>query len=169
MKNKQFQKPLFEVLASKKEDKPKKEESAPTPKRRGRPPKQKQETVSQVKVSPKKDMKIGEKKKIVEKVVETKSIIKPERGWKDFNKTKPDILRPCEFYVQDKKGKQYMFFGYIKEPGCTVTDDPYKLVVLRKRFGNLFYRELKCLDISNCPNSFPDCEKCKLNKKSGGK
>ena len=165
MKGNKFQKPLFgnPVVENKVEP------NTHPPKRRGRPPKNKTEPekLLQTKVSPKKGVKIGETQKIVvEKPKQQKSNVKPERGWKDFNTSKPETLRPCEFYTQDTKGKQYTFRGYILSPGCTITNDPYKLVILRKKFGNLFYKELPCLTINECPSGFPDCENCK-NKKKG--
>jgi hypothetical protein len=166
MKKSNFQKPLFGV-SDKKDTK-----AIEQPKRRGRPPKQKQDkTLKQntpKKDSPKIVSKIGEKKKLGEKIVEKstpqKSNVKANKGWKDYNTSKPELMHPCEFYTQDDKGKQYMFYGYLESDGWAVTDDPYKLVVLRKKFGNMFYRELPCKDLSNCKDNFPHCKTCKLNK-----
>lgn len=162
MKKSNFQKPLFSISNNKDIS------TTEQPKRRGRPPKQKQ-NITPKQNTPKKDSpkitpKIVEKKKLVEKPVPQKSNVKANRGWKDYNTSKPELMHPCEFYTQDDKGKQYMFYGYLESVGCAVTDDPYKMVVLRKKLGNMFYRELPCKDLSNCKDNFPHCKTCKLNK-----
>lgn len=109
--------------------------------------------------------------KLKEKTKNAKQCIKEELdpadvGWKDFTKSKPELLQPVEFYVDTGKKKKDIFRGYIKTPGETITDEPYKLVVLRKRYGNLYYRNIEgCNDISQCPKEFPFCDKCSKRKK----
>jgi hypothetical protein len=84
--------------------------------------------------------------------------------WKSFLTSRPEILVPCKFYVETDKKKEY-FYGYVADHGITCTNEPYKLVVLRKKYNNLYYKEMKdCFSIVNCPNNFPDCEHCKRNK-----
>jgi hypothetical protein len=85
--------------------------------------------------------------------------------WKDFSTNKPELLIPVEFRIDTGKGKYIQFRGYMKEKRVTCTDEPYKLVVLRKKYGNLFYREIPgCTDIQKCPDQFPTCEKCPNHK-----
>ena len=110
------------------------------------------------------------KKEKTTKQVKEKSVVvsdaKPDNGWKDYLKSKPEPLVPCEFYVDTGKEKKDIFTGYLMDAGCTVTDEPYKLVVMRNKYGNLFYREIKgCSDIRNCPNEFPKCSKCPIAKR----
>lgn len=93
---------------------------------------------------------------------QNKVVDKDKYKWQSFDKVHPEIGVPCEFYVQTDKSKEY-FYGYIADIGVNCTNDPYKMVVLRKKFNNLYYREL-CNSILNCPNNFPNCENCKLNK-----
>lgn len=113
-----------------------------------------------------KEKETTKKKEVVKEKTNIKSDAKPDKGWKDFSKTKPDALVPCEFYVDTGKEKKDIFTGYIMDAGCTVTDEPYKLVVMRNKYGNLFYREIKgCSDIRNCPNEFPSCSKCPIAKR----
>lgn len=152
-----MQKPLFVV--DKKEDT--KEELPSKVVKRGRPKKNKDDVQT---LHTKQEKKTKQKKILVTKEKQVTKI-KADKGWKDFNRTKPELLQPCDFYVEGNKGKRYEFRGYIKEPGCTVTDEPYYLVVLRKRYGNLFYKEIStCKNVSSCPNEFPNCDKCKLRK-----
>jgi hypothetical protein len=147
------------------------------PKKRGRPKK----TVTELEI-PVEKKKRGRPKKIVEsvptqaqtekkrgrpkKVQETKPV-KVDSSWKDFlNGEKPELLKPLEFYVDTGDGKQDIFRGYRQDSCGTVTDEPFKMYVLRKRYGNLYYREIPgCNTIENCPNNFPDCELCGRNKK----
>ena len=82
--------------------------------------------------------------------------------WKDFSTSKPEYMKPCEFYVDTGKDKIDIFYGYVERAGVTVTDEPYKMRVLRKKYGNLHYREVKdCQSVNDCPNGFPHCDKCK--------
>lgn len=84
--------------------------------------------------------------------------------WKDFYTSKPECMKPCEFYVDTGKGKIDIFYGYVERMGATVTDDIYKMRVLRKKYGNLYYREIKgCDTVNDCPNGFPNCDKCEKN------
>lgn len=139
-----------------------------TPKRkRGRPSKQKQEPVIPVKpVEPLVKKRGRPKKEKVAVPVEPVVSQPVDNEWKDFNTTKPVTMQPVEFYVNMGKSKIDIFRGYIWQPGVTVTDEPYKLVVLRKKYGNLWYREIPgCVDTSNCPGGFPHCEKCKRRSK----
>ena len=90
-----------------------------------------------------------------------------EAPWKDFSKSKPEFMQPCEFYVDTGNGKVDIFYGYVEREGINVTDEPYKMRVLRKKYGNLNYREIAgCKDVSKCPRQFPDCKNCKNKKKS---
>jgi hypothetical protein len=86
-----------------------------------------------------------------------------ESGWKDFNTSKPEIHIPCDFYIDTGK-KRLTFRGYIQEPGVTCTDDPYKLTVLRRKYGNIKYREILGCKVEDCPEGFPCCERCKRGK-----
>lgn len=82
--------------------------------------------------------------------------------WKDFSTSKPDLMKPCEFYVDTGTDKISIFHGYVERPGVTVTDDFYKIRVLRKKYGNLYYREIDgCDSVNDCPNGFPHCKFCK--------
>jgi len=82
--------------------------------------------------------------------------------WKDFNTSKPEYMKPCEFYVDTGKDRIDIFYGYVERAGVTVTDEPYKMRVLRKKYGNIQYREVKgCQSVNDCPNGFPHCDKCK--------
>lgn len=82
--------------------------------------------------------------------------------WRDFNTSKPECMKPCEFYVDTGKDKIDIFYGYVERTGVTVTDEPYKMRVLRKKHGNLHYREVKgCSNVNDCPNCFPNCKTCK--------
>ena len=166
-----FRKPLFEVESKELQKKNKKQEDVElvetTKKRRSRPKKNTLVHTTK-KESPKSGIKIGESKK---SVVEKKptGTLKPDKGWKDFKKSRPEPLRPCDFYVVDEKDKRYEFRGYVRHHNGVITDHIYELAVIGKRTGNIFYRELPCENVSNCPNEFPRCETCKQMKKSGGK
>jgi hypothetical protein len=135
-------------------------------KKRGRPRKnpipEKQNTTIE-----KKSISTDPKKSEIKKEqLPKQSNVKPESGWKDFLKQRPESLIPLEFYVDTGKEKHDIFRGYISHDGLATTDDPYKLVVLRKRFGNLFYRFIYgCTNLDNCPNNFPSCDRCKRKKK----
>lgn len=116
-------------------------------KKRGRPPKSTTTVVETEKQKPQKPAK--------------------EIPWKDFSKSKPEFMHPCEFYVDTGNGKIDIFYGYVEREGINVTDEPYKMRVLRKKHGNLHYREIAgCKDVSNCPRQFPDCKNCKQRKKA---
>ena len=141
-------------------------EQTPEKKKRGRPrknpiPKKQNTTIEKKSIST--DPKKSEIKK---EQLPKQSNVKPESGWKDFLKQRPESLIPLEFYVDTGKQKQDIFRGYISQDGLTVTDEPYKLVVLSKKYGNLFYRFIYgCPNLSNCPNDFPSCDLCKRKKK----
>lgn len=128
------------------------------PKKRGRP--KKIVTEPEIPVEKKKR---GRPKKVVEPV----STVKVDSDWKDFlTREKPELLKPLEFYVDAGDGKQDIFRGYRKDSYGIITDEPYKLHVLRKRYNNLYYREiLGCDTVENCPNNFPTCELCGRSKK----
>lgn len=90
---------------------------------------------------------------------------KPMRGWKSFEDKRPDKMIPLEFYVDTGSDKQDIFNGYISEENLTCTNEPFKLVVLRRKYGNLYYREISgCSSIYECPNYFPDCKSCKKGR-----
>ena len=166
-----FRKPLFEIESKEPQKKNKKQEDVKiveaAKKRRGRTKKNTSVTTTK-KESPKLGTKIGESKKLVVEKKPTVTV-KPDKGWKDFKKSRPEPLRPCDFYVVDEKDKRYEFRGYVRHHNGVITDHIYELAVIGKRTGNIFYRELPCEDVSNCPNEFPSCENCKQMKKSGGK
>jgi hypothetical protein len=87
-----------------------------------------------------------------------------DSGWKSFYDSRPEKLAPCEFYVDTGKKKEH-FYAYVSESGLTCTDEPYKLIVLRKKYNNLYYREISgCNSVYNCPKMFPDCKNCRRKK-----
>lgn len=146
----------------------------PEPKKRGRPKKQEQPT------TPQEPKKRGRKPKQVEPPKETKSrlskskvtkpeVVKaekhtPDSGWIDYyNDKKPNDFVPCEFYVQMGRKKSPVFHGYIQQGYIFVLDDPYHGISMRKKYKNLYYRPL-CSSLSECPNGFPDCKRCKVSK-----
>jgi hypothetical protein len=101
----------------------------------------------------------------VEPVAPPTTNIQTDSEWKDFSTNKPEPLVPVEFRIDKGKGKYIQFRGYMKEKRVTCTDEPYKLTVLRKKYGNLFYREIPgCTDIQKCPDQFPTCEGCPNHK-----
>ena len=145
--------PLFGFDKKEVPKEPPKEVTEKPVKKRGRPPKNKQ------------DSGLTQKENTQPKKKNETSRKSLGAGWKDFNKTKPELLQPCEFCIVDDKGNHLMFNAFIKEPGCTITNDPYKLVVLRKRYGNIYYKEIKtCSNVQECPEGFPNCENCKKKK-----
>ena len=86
--------------------------------------------------------------------------------WKSFDTSRPDIFTPCEFYVNKGTDKKDIFYGYVTRLGSVCTDDPYNLVVMRKKYNNLYYREIDgCTSINECSNFFPDCRNCKKRNK----
>ena len=89
----------------------------------------------------------------------------PDKGWKDIKKSTPNTLTPLEFYVDTGKEKRDIFRGYLRAVGEMVTDEPYKMVVLRRKYDNLYYKEITGCSLSECPNEFPSCEDCKNKKK----
>lgn len=146
--------------------------------KRGRPKKNQVEPVTPI---PKKEKRV-KKEKVPETVVkevkkrgrpkknpnpvEVETPVPQESPWKDFNTSKPALLQPVEFYVDTGKEKKDIFRGFIQYPGFTATDEPYKMCVLRKKYGNLWYREIEgCVDVSNCPDNFPHCDRCKRRNK----
>ena len=146
----------------KKRGRPKKQQIIEEPvkvvKKRGRPRKEQSEPIVE------KPVEKVEKKKVTQKQTQPKPI-KPDRGWKSFNIDDIELLKPCEFYVDTGKETRDIFRGYRAEKYIICTDEPYKLHVIRKRYNNLFYREIVgCASINSCPNMFPNCEKCKIYK-----
>ena len=134
-----------------------KEEDEP---KRGRP--KKTATVTE----PKKEtvVKPKQKQQPIKPVTNKRVQNQPDKNgkWRDFNTSKPEYMKPCEFYVDTGKDKIDIFYGYVERAGVTVTDEPYKMRVLRKKYGNLQYREVKgCQSVNDCPNGFPHCDKCK--------
>lgn len=141
-------------------------EQTPEKKKRGRPRKNPIPEKQNTTIEQKSTRTNHEKSEIKKEQFPKQSNVKPESGWKDFLKQRPESLIPLEFYVDTGKEKHDIFRGYISHDGLATTDDPYKLVVLRKRFGNLFYRFIYgCTNLDNCPNNFPMCELCKRHKK----
>ena len=159
MKKQNNSKPLFLNTKSQIQS-----EQTPEKKKRGRPrkspiPEKQNTTIEKKSIS-------TDPKEIKKEQLPKQSNVKPESGWKDFLKQRPESLIPLEFYVDTGKEKHDIFRGYISHDGLATTDDPYKLIVLRKRFGNLFYRFIYgCTNLDNCPNNFPMCELCKRHKK----
>jgi hypothetical protein len=84
--------------------------------------------------------------------------------WRLYPDNKPEIMKPCEFYVDTGSKKKDVFYGYLADRLSLCTDEPYKMIVLRKKFNNLYFRELKDCDLSQCPNGFPCCKDCKRSK-----
>lgn len=145
-------------------DIPQSSEPSSEPKKRGRPKK----TVTletTVETFPSTEKKKRERpKKNKETIVQT---TKPISDWKEFfSSEKPELMKPLEFYVDTGNGKQDIFRGYRKDEFGVITDEPYKLHVLRKRYHNLYYRYIPgCEDLTNCPEEFPNCEKCRRKNK----
>ena len=137
-------------------------DNEPVKRKRGRP--RKTEQTQTKKESVKNVEKPKEKTKNVRQYI--KEELNPDDvGWKDFTKSKPELLQPVEFYVNTGKKKKDIFRGYVKTPGETITDEPYKLVVLRKRYNNLYYREIDgCENVLQCPKEFPFCDNCSKRK-----
>lgn len=128
-------------------------------------------------VAPKKDVPIKKEAPTKKEVItKNKSTTKKEtvvsdnktrktENWKSFDMSKPEQFVPCEFYVDKGTDKKDIFYGYVSHFGSICTNDPYNLVVMRKRYNNLFYRELGCESFEKCPNFFPDCKNCKKGNK----
>ena len=178
--------PLFNIPQSKRQDDA--VEDKPI-KKRGRPPKQKvvvETTTEQKESKPTKELNYDQfrkqSKKLYKSVRKKNDTQKPEKveskrtalgenkssgpdvGWKDFTHSRPQALKPLEFYVDTGKEKKDIFRGYVSIDGSTATDEPYKLTVIRRKYNNLYYREIKGCDLSQCPNNFPSCENCKNRK-----
>lgn len=162
---------LFDTLSSA-DDKP---ESVKPVNRRGRPKKsaeskKTQQTVverskkkKEVTVNDKQDNLVKDAKK--PKSTKKQEIKKSKDCWKSFDQSKPDKMVPCEFYVDTGSEKKDIFYGYISEENLTCTNEPYKLIVLRKKYGNLYYREISgCSSIHECKDYFPDCKHCKKGR-----
>ena len=151
---------LFDITSKVEDNK----QEEPPKKKRGRPPKQKEP--QPVEKSVKTPEKVVEKsvkntKKTVEKCVSNKN----EKPWKSFFDSRPEKLVPCEFYVDKGTDKIEILHGYISPDNCICTDDPYNLIVCRKKYGNLYYREIDgCDSVEKCDNFFPNCENCKKRK-----
>lgn len=132
-------KPLFDL------NKP--TQTQPEKKKRGRPKK----SVTEVVV----------KKEEVTATKHTQPKKEKEVVWQDYNKTKPETYVPCEFCVKTDKGEE-LFNGYISLDRHLCTNEPYKAIVLRNRFGNMYYRQINgCSDVRLCPGEFPNCKNCK--------
>ena len=148
-------KSLFDITQDTKEEPPKK--------KRGRPPKPKEE--------PKVEKSVKTDKNTVEKSVKPPSktvekCVTKEKPWKSFDSSRPEKLVPCEFYVDKGTDKKDISYGYVSLNGCLCTDDPYNLIVCRKKYGNLYYREIDgCNSVEQCDNFFPDCKNCTKGKK----
>lgn len=164
-KNLTSRKSLFDIPQSiepKKRGRPKKVITEPEipveKKKRGRPKK----VVELVSTPVQTEKKRGRPKKIQEP-----KIVQIDSSWKDFlTGEKPELLKPLEFYVDTGDGKQDIFRGFRQDSCGMITDEPFKMHVLRKRYRNLYYREIPgCDSVENCPNNFPNCELCGRNKK----
>lgn len=161
MKKQNNSKPLFLNTKSQIQS-----EQTPEKKKKGRPRKNPVQEKQDI-ITEQKSTNIASKKgEIKKEQLQKQSNVKPESGWKDFLKQRPESLIPLEFYVDAGKEKQDIFRGYISYDGIKVTDEPYKMVVIRKKYNNLFYRTISgCANLDNCPNNFPSCELCKNKKK----
>lgn len=162
---------LFDSLSSPddKQDDKKPEKKRGRPKKNPEPVKTQQTVVKPEKS--KKESAKKEKKEIIVKQpkspepVKKKTTKKLKDDWKSFDESKPEKLVPCEFYVDTGSEKQDIFYGYISEENLTCTNEPYKLIVIRKKYGNLYYREIKgCSSIHECKDYFPDCKHCKKGR-----
>ena len=151
--------PLFDLSSSSSEE-PKRKE------RKSR--KRKEQDVPKESVEPakrKRRRKGKEQETPVTPVTPVETNIPTDSEWKDFSTNKPELLVPVEFRIDTGKKKYIQFRGYMKGKYVTCTDEPYKLTVLRKKYGNLFYKEIPgCTDIQKCPNQFPTCERCPNRK-----
>lgn len=148
--------PLFDLASSSSEE----------PKRKGRKSrKSKEEDVPKESVESTKRKRRRKSKESEKPVTPPTTNLQTDSEWKDFSTNKPEPLVPVEFRIDKGKGKYIQFRGYMKEKRVTCTDEPYKLTVLRKKYGNLFYREIPgCTDIQKCPDQFPTCEGCPNHK-----
>lgn len=157
---------LFELPDSKKamdsskrtkKSEPIQEVIEPQKKKRGRPKKNPEPVQAQKKDIPKKPIKQDSKKKDAG----------IDKSWKPFTDAqKPPVLAPCQFCVSMDGKQSDTAYGYISQDGGIITSDPFVVAVLRKRYGNLYYREVKeCPTIFSCPNQFPDCEHCRGKQK----
>lgn len=148
--------PLFDLSSSSSEE----------PKRKGRKSrKSKEEDVPKESVESTKRKRRRKSKESEKPVTPPTTNLQTDSEWKDFSTNKPEPLVPVEFRIDKGKGKYIQFRGYMKEKRVTCTDEPYKLTVLRKKYGNLFYREIPgCTDIQKCPDQFPTCEGCPNHK-----
>ena len=119
---------------------------------------------SEKKPVPKKRTRASSKPK-PEPVAEVKQPTKTDdrRGWKDYSKTKPGIHVPCDFFIDTGK-KVVSFRGFMQTEKILCTDDPYKATVMRKKYGNMFYKEIKGCTVEQCESGFPRCESCKKAK-----
>lgn len=149
-------KPLFNLSPSPSEE----------PKRKGRKSrKSKEQDIPKESVEPTKRRRRRKSKESETPVTPITTNLQTDSEWKDFSTNKPEPLVPVEFRIDKGKGKYIQFRGYMKEKRVTCTDEPYKLTVLRKKYGNLFYREIPgCTDIQKCPDQFPTCEECPNHK-----
>ena len=151
------------------------------PKKRGRPPKPKTDIVETVKKDDSKKQSKPNKETVKESPKKTES--QPEKKkpsalkvegypkgyWTLYGETKPEEYVPCEFYVDDESGKITVSYGYISHDGGIITDDPYRVVVLRKKYNNLYYHPItECGHVARCPNMYPHCDRCPIMKKKKG-
>lgn len=148
--------PLFDLSSSSSEE----------PKRKGRKSRRsKEQDVPKESVESTKVRRRRKSKELETPVTPPTTNLQTDSEWKDFSTNKPEPLVPVEFRIDKGKGKYIQFRGYMKEKRVTCTDEPYKLTVLRKKYGNLFYREIPgCTDIQKCPDQFPTCEGCPNHK-----
>lgn len=156
MKKVSNKRPLFDLSSSSSEE-PKRKERKSRKRKEQDPPKES--------VEPTKRRRRHKSKESEAPPTPTTTNLPTDSEWKDFSTNKPELLIPVEFRIDTGKGKYIQFRGYMKEKRVTCTDEPYKLVVLRKKYGNLFYREIPgCTDIQKCPDQFPTCERCPNHK-----
>jgi hypothetical protein len=84
-------------------------------------------------------------------------------NWKSFYSVRPDILIPLECYIDTGSKKEY-FYAYLTDGKVLCTNDPYRGIVLRHKYNNMYYREISGCKITDCVNGFPDCKNCKRGK-----
>ena len=124
----------------------------------------------QTQTQPEKKKRGRHKKSVTEVVVKKEEVTitkhtqpkkEKEVTWEDYNKSRPETFVPCEFCVKTDKGEE-LFNGYVTLDKNLCTNEPYKAIVLRKRFGNMYYRKINgCSDVRLCPGEFPNCKNCK--------
>lgn len=84
-------------------------------------------------------------------------------NWKSFYSVKPNILTPLECYIDTGSKREY-FYAFLTDEKVLCTNDPYRGIVLRHKYNNMYYREITECKMTDCENGFPDCKNCKRGK-----